>query len=295
MNLSREELLSHLRDMNGHRFEELVADIWEQEGWETTVTHGSGDDGIDIIVEKNSPFNPSQKYIIQTKCYSDKPVGGPDMRDFRGAMDLAHNADGGVFVTTSYFTASAEETADGLSMKLDLVDGDDLCKMILDLTSQRFLSDYINVDGTDEAYPETRAREVEKAFVDFFDIDLNLVEDMSVDAHRDGFTADEGIIPEMSDHSKKIVHNGFDYFNLAEGLDDYLGDSEGSASVATQVIKHGLSVRQVMAVLVENGDMRQAWNKIHQMRAETDPTTQTILGYMFLKHSLEWDAEKEKA
>jgi hypothetical protein len=40
MNISREELLSRLQDMNGHRFEELVADIWKQRGWETIVTDG---------------------------------------------------------------------------------------------------------------------------------------------------------------------------------------------------------------------------------------------------------------
>lgn len=147
MNLSREELLSRLRDMNGHQFEKLIADIWEERGWETTVTTGSGDDGIDIIVEKDSPFNPNQKHVIQAKCYSDTSVGGPELRDFGGAIDLA-DADAGVFLTTSSFSSSAERTADGLSSKLNLVNGEDLCDLILDLENpQQFLSEYIDTDS----------------------------------------------------------------------------------------------------------------------------------------------------
>lgn len=63
--LSPEELLSQLREMNEYEFERLVADICEQQGWETTITAGSNNRGIDILAEKSSPFN--QKQVIQAK------------------------------------------------------------------------------------------------------------------------------------------------------------------------------------------------------------------------------------
>lgn len=54
MNLSRDELLSQLREMDPYEFEELVADIWEYQGWETTVTTSSNDMGIDVIEKKRA-------------------------------------------------------------------------------------------------------------------------------------------------------------------------------------------------------------------------------------------------
>ncbi len=165
MNLSRGKLLSRLQNMNGHRFEELVADIWEQRGWEANVTDSSGDDGIDIIVEKNSPFNPNQKHIIQAKCYSDTPVGGPDLRDFGGSMDLA-DADAGVFVTTSSFSSQAEDTADRLTANLNLVNGEQLCDIILKLESpQKILSDYIETTKSTEFHQEQQSRNGEASIV----------------------------------------------------------------------------------------------------------------------------------
>ena len=165
MNLSRGKLLSRLQNMNGHRFEELVADIWEQRGWEANVTDSSGDDGIDIIVEKNSPFNPNQKHIIQAKCYSDTSVGGPDLRDFGGSMDLA-DADAGVFVTTSSFSSQAEDTADRLTANLNLVNGEQLCDIILKLESpQKILSDYIETTKSTEFHQEQQSRNGEASIV----------------------------------------------------------------------------------------------------------------------------------
>lgn len=81
MNLSQNELLSQLRQMDEYKFEELVANIWKQRGWDTTVTTGSSDRGIDVIAEKNSPFD--QKYAIQAKRYAaGNKIGGPDIRNY---------------------------------------------------------------------------------------------------------------------------------------------------------------------------------------------------------------------
>jgi HJR/Mrr/RecB family endonuclease len=52
MNLSRNELLTQLRQIDACEFEELVADIWEHRGWEITVTTSSNDKGIDVITKK---------------------------------------------------------------------------------------------------------------------------------------------------------------------------------------------------------------------------------------------------
>ena len=287
MNLSREEFLSRLRDMNGHQFEELVADIWEQRGWETTVTAGSGDDGIDIIVEKDSPFDPNQKHVIQAKCYSDTSVGGPELRDFGGAIDLA-DADAGVFLTTSSFSSSAERTADGLNSKVNIIDGEDLCDLILDLENpQQFLSEYIDTDSN-SVNPKARAREVEKAFLDFFGVEIDLIGIMSDQEQTAGFLSDEGIITELSEEAKEIVYSGFKHVSVQEQIADTLKELDDSSNVA----EDDLSVREVIAILIENGGMERAWNEAHERTLESDPNTQLLLGLVFLKCTLDSDAEK---
>ncbi|MFC7059975.1 restriction endonuclease [Halovenus salina] len=125
--------------MDEYEFEQLVANVWEQRGWETTVTTGSSDRGIDVIAEKSGPF--SQKHLIQAKRYSaGNKIGSPDIQQYSSLRQQESDVDAVVVVTTSSFTAQAQQTADDLNVKL--VDGNDLCEMILELDSQDFLSDY---------------------------------------------------------------------------------------------------------------------------------------------------------
>lgn len=127
MDFSKKELLSHLRDMDEYDFEYLVADIWKERGWQTTVTTASGDRGIDVIAEKNSPF--TQKQIIQAKRYSaDNRIGSEDIQQYSSLKKLEDNVDTVVIVTTSSFTPQAEQMASDLNVKL--IDGTELTNMI---------------------------------------------------------------------------------------------------------------------------------------------------------------------
>ncbi len=55
--------------MNGHDFETEIAALFGEKGYRTEQTRGSGDDGIDIWLEKGG-----KKYIVQCKAH-EKPVG----------------------------------------------------------------------------------------------------------------------------------------------------------------------------------------------------------------------------
>jgi len=149
------------------------------------------------------------------------------------------------------------------------------------------------VETTDEPHPKTRAREVEKAFHDLLDAEVNLVSQMSPPAHLDLYGQDDvGITFEMSDWANETVRNGFGFFALDRNLNDYFGESEGSANVTGQVLERDLTVRQVIAILSENGDLQKAANEVANNRAESDPDTVTILAYTFLQYSLGWHAER---
>lgn len=143
MNLSRDELLSKLRKVDEYEFEHLVADVWEQRGWQTYVTSGSSDRGIDVVAKKNRPFG--QKYLIQAKRYSaGNKIGSPDIQQYSSLRHQESEVDAVVVVTTSSFTTQAQQTANDLNVKL--INGADLCDMILDLRSREFISKYIYID-----------------------------------------------------------------------------------------------------------------------------------------------------
>jgi heat shock protein HtpX len=66
---TNEQMIDALQTVDAYSFEELVADLWDAMGWETTVTTESKDRGVDVIAERGSPFH--EKQIIQAKRYSD--------------------------------------------------------------------------------------------------------------------------------------------------------------------------------------------------------------------------------
>jgi len=122
-----QQLLLQLRQMDEYEFEKLVADVWEAQGWNTIVTSGSNDRGVDVIAEKQSPF--SQKMVIQAKRYSESnKVGGPEIREYASLKQQESNVDSVVVVTTSNFTPQAKQTANDLNVKL--LNGDGLLSII---------------------------------------------------------------------------------------------------------------------------------------------------------------------
>lgn len=156
MDLNRQELLSQLRQMDEYEFEKLVADVWEQRGWTTTVTSSSSDRGIDVVAEKSSPF--SQKQLIQAKRYSaGNKIGGPDIQQYSSLRHQENDVDAVVVVTSSSFSSQARQRAEELNVKL--VDGEGIYDMISDLDSQDLLSGYLNTDMSKRGQRNSSARE----------------------------------------------------------------------------------------------------------------------------------------
>ena len=91
--------------MTGEDFEAYVAQILGRIGfYNVQTTKGSGDQGVDILAEKNG-----MKYAFQCKRY-DKPVGNKAVQEvFSGKFFYhCHTA---VVVTNNYFTQSAKDLA----------------------------------------------------------------------------------------------------------------------------------------------------------------------------------------
>lgn len=89
---------------------------------------GPGDQGFDGVINQD-PLGLGRIYI-QAKRYSEGSVGRPDIQGFLGALHAA-NAVGGVFITTSRFSADAAQFAATVNPRIVLIDGPRLGELLV--------------------------------------------------------------------------------------------------------------------------------------------------------------------
>lgn len=147
MTADREALLTILHGIDAYDFEQVIADLWERQGWTTSVTQGSNDKGVDVIAERNEPF--AQKLAIQAKRYDpSSTVGSPEVQQYASLRQQISNVDAVVVVTTGNFTSSAEEAASSLNVKL--VDGAQLYEIFEANDAYDILYRYANINQTSD-------------------------------------------------------------------------------------------------------------------------------------------------
>ncbi|MGD1472815.1 restriction endonuclease [Vibrio harveyi] len=129
------DILSRTRKVSPAFFEQLLIDLLlamgyggSDEGMAHTLGK-SGDNGVDGVINQD-PLGVDQVYI-QAKRYAEgNNVGSSEIRDFFGALNLK-KAQKGIFITTSEFTPSAIQTAKDLGMRIVLINGKELAKLML--------------------------------------------------------------------------------------------------------------------------------------------------------------------
>ncbi|GAB7091407.1 hypothetical protein JCM18237_16780 [Halorubrum luteum] len=115
-NISREDLES----IDPYNFEQLVADVWEAKGYDTTVRSKSGDKGIDVEAEKTG-----YKEVIQVKRYNiNNKLGSEDVRFYATLYQQEPEANSVVVVTSGEFTKEGRELAEDL--KIETLNGNEL-------------------------------------------------------------------------------------------------------------------------------------------------------------------------
>jgi DNA-binding response OmpR family regulator len=93
----------HWRD-----FEVLLAQLFEDDGFEVVLTGPSGDRGVDFYAARRAGLG-SLLYVVECKRFrADRPVKPGLVRELRGVVDR-EQANCGVLVTSSYFDEGAHE------------------------------------------------------------------------------------------------------------------------------------------------------------------------------------------
>lgn len=124
-------LLAQAREMNPGGFERLVINLLMAMGYGTSggVTGGSGDEGIDGVVQQDKLG--VDKIYIQTKRYKkEKGVQPKEIREFSGSLN--EKMQKGIFFTTSYFTKGAKQAAERSPRSIVLIDGEQLAELMFE-------------------------------------------------------------------------------------------------------------------------------------------------------------------
>lgn len=98
--------------MEGHQFEFFCADLLRKNGFSNVeVTRGSGDQGVDILAQKEGI-----KYAVQCKCYS-KDLGNKPVQEVNAGKAI-YRCQIGAVMTNRYFTQGAKEAAEATGVLL---------------------------------------------------------------------------------------------------------------------------------------------------------------------------------
>lgn len=89
----------------------------------------SGDDGVDGVIDQD-PLGVDQIYIQAKRYREDNQIGPGPIREFFGSLSLK-KAQKGIFVTTSGFSRSAQETARQLGGRIVLIDATQLGRLMV--------------------------------------------------------------------------------------------------------------------------------------------------------------------
>jgi restriction endonuclease Mrr len=125
-----------MREMAPRKFEELVAELLKDKGYEVELTPRSKDGGFDIRVVHKTELG---RFLIFVECkrYAEgKPVGVHIIRSLYGVVNM-HNATSGLIATTSYFTRGAKSEQKTIQARLQLKDFDDLKAWLAAYCSRR--------------------------------------------------------------------------------------------------------------------------------------------------------------
>ncbi len=127
------DVLQSALAMSPTGFEDLVIRLLQNMGYgragsaeRTSVT---GDAGIDGIISQD-PLGLDRIYVQAKRYAVDRAIDRPRIHEFAGAL-LGKQGDRGVFITTSRFTKGAQEEAERINARIELIDGSRLAELLV--------------------------------------------------------------------------------------------------------------------------------------------------------------------
>jgi hypothetical protein len=123
---SEPQLMYHLRP---RQFEELMADLFERQGFDVELTKQTRDGGVDLYVVHHTPAGRRLTLVDAKRNAGDRPVGVGVVRQLYGVVE-AKRASAGLVATTSFFSPEAQRFQRDVPFRLELMDYLDLQSML---------------------------------------------------------------------------------------------------------------------------------------------------------------------
>ena len=131
----KERLLERLHLLGGAFFERFAAGALEKyylitgrEVLTCTITGGSDDGGVDIIIDTVDDLGFVERVMVQAKCRDQAQVTEKEVREFFGAL-TARGGSRGIYITTAGFHPAADRLLKSIPNCVG-VDGDKLFEIV---------------------------------------------------------------------------------------------------------------------------------------------------------------------
>ncbi len=153
-----QELLDRIRAAPPAFFERLIVNLLIAMGYGGSAANAgralgrSGDDGVDGVIDQDA-LGLDRVYVQAKRYASGNNIGSGAIRDFFGSLDR-HKAAKGLFVTTSIFSSAARDTAEFLSKRIVLIDGEALTTLMIRYNVGCRVEDTFQVKKIDEDFFE---------------------------------------------------------------------------------------------------------------------------------------------
>ena len=155
------DLLGRVREASPQFFEKLIVELLKSMKYGGTSEDAgrsigkSGDDGVDGVIDQD-PLGVDQIYVQAKRYGEENNIGAGAIRDFFGALSLK-KAQKGIFFTSSAFTTSAIRTATDLGMRIVLIDGVRLAKLMIRYNIGCRAEDTLYLKEVDEEFFEEKS------------------------------------------------------------------------------------------------------------------------------------------
>ena len=153
-----QELLDRIRAAPPDFFERLIVNLLISMGYGGSAANAgralgrSGDDGVDGVIDQDA-LGLDRVYVQAKRYANGNKIGSGAIRDFFGSLDR-HKAAKGLFVTTSSFSSAARETAEFLSKRIVLIDGEQLTALMIRHNVGCRVEDTLHIKKLDEDFFE---------------------------------------------------------------------------------------------------------------------------------------------
>jgi len=121
------ELRAQLRELDDGEFTQLVADLWEAQGWSTTVFSATKQVVYDIVAMRDEP--EEQRLLLWTEHRpADEQLGPRAVERCATARDSSQGAESATLITNALPRTAAKQRAEGLDVTV--IDGQDLVELL---------------------------------------------------------------------------------------------------------------------------------------------------------------------